>query len=500
MPPSLIGKTLLNRYRIEEFVTLTPLGELHRVTDERTNQPLALTLLSKAVAENIEAVKELEAKSGTLQSVSHPNVNKYLGLFQTPTLAFLLEEWVDGPSLQDVLEHAPLSAQEAVTFVKAICNALDALHKGRHLHLNLAPELIRINGRGEVILCGIANAHPIGEGVPRKLGKYPLYYTSPEEFNEQPLSAAADLYALAVMLYELVTGAWINGGKKPKTLNAIRKTHLESTPPAPASLNKKVPDHFSRMVLWALRKNPQDRLKTTTELLSSLALALRIPVDDIPLRAKADTAPVTSAILSEWQFLPPPKPVLLREDVPPLEDRLGTLAPPPQKKKRRIGLMPILALVLMAGIISLSWFLRPAEIQVTLPETFTPFVLDYTPPPTFTPIPRPTDPHGGRIAFTCTRGDYNQLCMINRDGTGLIQLTDMAASNYYPVFTTDGASLLFASNRNGPFDLYLLVFSEREIRQITRGVGNVISPEYSPDGRTILFANRAGRVLLRSGW
>jgi serine/threonine protein kinase len=218
MPPSLIGKTLLNRYRIEEFITLTPLGELHRVTDERTNQPLALTLLSEAVAENIEAVKELEAKSGTLQSISHPNVNKYLGLFQTPTLAFLLEEWVDGPSLQDVLKHAPLSAQEAVTFVKAICNALDALHKRRHLHLNLAPELIRINGRGEVILCGIANAHPIGEGVPRKLGKYPLYYTSPEEFNEQPLSAAADLYALAVMLFELVTGAWINGGKKTEDL------------------------------------------------------------------------------------------------------------------------------------------------------------------------------------------------------------------------------------------------------------------------------------------
>ena len=82
--------------------------------------------------------------------------------------------------------------------------------------------------------------------------------------------------------------------------------------------------------------------------------------------------------------------------------------------------------------------------------------------------------------------------MINRDGTGLAQLTDMDASNYYPAFTPDGSSLLFASNRNGPFDLYLLLFGKKQLFQITENVGNVISPDYSPDGRTIVFANRVG--------
>jgi len=82
--------------------------------------------------------------------------------------------------------------------------------------------------------------------------------------------------------------------------------------------------------------------------------------------------------------------------------------------------------------------------------------------------------------------------MINRDGSGMIQLSDMEASNYYPVFTRDGSGLLFVSNRNGPFDLYLLLFAEKQLLQITQNVGNVVSPDYSPDGRRIVFVNRVG--------
>jgi TolB protein len=492
MSSSIAGKTLLNRYHIEDLIALTPLGELHRATDERSNRPLALTLLSKTISENAEAIKELEAKSAWLQNISHPNLTKYLGIYQTPTLAFLLEEWVDGPSLRDVLAKAPVSVDEALIYTKAVCSALDTLHKQKYLHLSLAPELIHIDKRGEIFVSGIADAQPGGAKPARQLSSYPPQYISPEQAGGQIPVTASDIYSLAVILYQLLTGFWINGKHAaPKTINALHKAHLDLTPPAPVSFNNKIPDHFSRMILWALRKNPDERLKTTTELLSSLALAARVSVDEIPPRAKPAIAPVTSAILSEWQFLPPPRQTILSQDTLPLEDRLASLSVP-KKKTSRIGIAPIIIFILFAGFFSLFWFVRPAEIPITAPEIFTPFASDYTPPPTLTPLPKPTNPHGGRIAFTCTRGDYNQLCMINRDGSGLIQLTDMEASNYYPVFTPDGGSLLFASNRNGAFDLYLLMFNEKQLFQVTKNVGNVVSPDYSPDGRYIVFANRAG--------
>jgi serine/threonine protein kinase len=501
MPPSLLGQTLLNQYYVEEFVAVTPLGDLYRATDTRNARSLALTLLPKSISENAEAVKSLDAESARLRGISHPNLVPYLGVYQTPILAFLLEEWIDGPSLVDVLEKAPLSAGEVLVYVKALCSALETLHKQNYLHLNLAPELIHINKRGEIFLGGIGMARQSVKNIkPGKQGNYPRLYFSPEQFSGEAVTSAADTYALSVLIYQLSTGAWINGKSAPKTEEAIKRAHLEITPPAPISLNGEIPDNFSRMILWALRKKPEDRLKTTTELLSSLALAAHTPVEEIPLRADPSTrsgqttAPISSGLIEGWEFLPPPKSSIMNQNVPPLEDRLMEMTKvKSQRRGLRIGVMSVFIFVMIAGFASLFWFVRPAPVpKIPTPILFTPFASNYTPPPTFTALPKPTHPNCGRNFLTSTRGDYNQICMINRDGSGLVQLSDMEASNYYPVFTPNDDSLLFASNRNGPFDLYLLLFGEKELFQITENVGNVVSPDYSPDGRRIVFVNRTG--------
>ena len=108
MPSLSSGQTFLNQYHVEEFIAITPLGELYRATDTRNNKPLALTLLPKTIYESAEALKTLDAESAKLRGISHPNLVPYLGLYQTPTLAFLLEEWVDGPSLNEVLGNCLL--------------------------------------------------------------------------------------------------------------------------------------------------------------------------------------------------------------------------------------------------------------------------------------------------------------------------------------------------------------------------------------------------------
>lgn len=487
-------KTLLNQYRIEEFITLTPFGDLYHAIDERNGKSVALTILSKSIASDPETLKELEVNTARLQNLHHPNLNKHLGLHKTPDQAFLLEEWVDGPSLKDLRGKGRLGANEILFIAKSVCAGLEALHKQHLLHLHLAPELIRINKRGEVILCGLAGAKSVNTKAQTKFSKYQAFYKSPEQLREEKLSTAADIYSLAVILYELTTAFWINGKAAPKTSDAIRKTHLDLTPPAPASFNRDLPDNFSRMILWALRKNPDERLKTTTELVSSLALAAQTSLDKVPLHATPEFAPVISATLNTWTFLPPPKPTSVSADAIPLEERLAAISGPKPKPVRRLGLVPVLLFVILAGFISLFFFIRPAaETVLPTPLVYTSIAVNYTPPPTSTVTPRPTLTNGGRIVFTCTRGEYNQLCMINSNGSDLAQLTDMEASNYYPAFTPDSSSVLFASNRAGlNFDFFVLNFTEREVFQLTVNVGNVISPDFSPDGRAIVFANRVG--------
>jgi len=151
--------------------------------------------------------------------------------------------------------------------------------------------------------------------------------------------------------------------------------------------------------------------------------------------------------------------------------------------------LPI-GLVLVALAIILCVLIPSSPINVSnlnLGDRATPTLF-----PTFTPPPKPTKEHIGRIIFTCTRGDYNQLCLVNADGTGYQQLTNLEAHSYYPVYSPLGGSIVYASNQNGGvFDLFLIIFDGQRLLRLTNHIGNVISPSFSPDGSRILFANRA---------
>lgn len=164
--------------------------------------------------------------------------------------------------------------------------------------------------------------------------------------------------------------------------------------------------------------------------------------------------------------------------------------------KKRSGRLPVSLVVI--GLLALLFFLVPTyrPEEITIPATFTPFPARTVPatpppPPTYTPAPLPTGLHGGRIIFTCTRGDYNHLCMVNQDGSGLLRLTDEFANDYYPAFSPLGGAIAFASNRSlGTFDLYFMVLSTSSILQLTNEIGNAFSPDFSPDGERVVFVNR----------
>jgi TolB protein len=155
------------------------------------------------------------------------------------------------------------------------------------------------------------------------------------------------------------------------------------------------------------------------------------------------------------------------------------------------GIRLPLGLVLVAAAISLCLLIPSTPINIAgldVSDKALPTALA-----TITRPPPPTKEHIGRIIFTCTRGDYNQLCMINADGTGYQQLTSLEAHSYYPVYSPLGGSVVYASNQNGGvFDLFLFIFEGARLLRLTNQIGNVVSPTFSPDGTKILFANRAG--------
>lgn len=485
MPGDLLTHTLFGQYRAEDFAALTPQGELYRVWDLQASRHLTLTLLPPQITGNPEAFKQLDTRAAALKKLRHAGLLSFYGLAHDEARLALLEAWCDGPTLRDVLLSTPgqpLSVPEMLTYAKALAAALDYLHLQGFVHTGLCPERVHIDREGRIYLGGLGTSKRAGE-----IDFQPILhpYAAPEQVNPARLSPAADIYALAAILFELLTGQ----------------------PPAdeltsPRKLNPAIPDYLARLILQGLSKRPTERFDSAGEFFLTLCMAAGLQAESVPERAGHELAPVTENLLHTWHYLPPPvevvsAPIPLR----PLEKVLAPAGASPRPKADFTRfLRPALILLLLAGVGLALWQIQPTTPAVPLPPrsaaTETAVLsglIQPTSAPTFTPLPAPTEAHGGNIVFTCTRGDFNQICMVRADGQNLQLLTNTTfAHNYYPAFAPGGAEIVFASNRNGTFDLYRLVLQTGELTQLTNRIGNVLSPSYSPDGQKIVFVNRVG--------
>ncbi len=157
------------------------------------------------------------------------------------------------------------------------------------------------------------------------------------------------------------------------------------------------------------------------------------------------------------------------------------------RKPRPRASLPI-SLIILAIIIALFALIQPSQFfenPIDVNKIKVPTVT-----PSATPLPFPTDVHGGHIVFTCTRSEINQICIINADGSGYKQLTNNSTNTYYPAISPDSKSVVYAVNQYDNFDLYAINLSDAKTTQLTSSIGNSFSPDFSPDGKQILFANK----------
>jgi len=157
------------------------------------------------------------------------------------------------------------------------------------------------------------------------------------------------------------------------------------------------------------------------------------------------------------------------------------------RKPRRRAALPV-SLIILAVLIALFAFVQPSQFfenPIDVNKIKVPTVT-----PSATPLPLPTDVHGGHIVFTCTRKDINQICIINADGSGYRQLTDNSTNTYYPAISPDSRTVVYAVNQYDNFDLYSIALDGLKITRLTSSIGNSFSPDFSPDGKQILFVNK----------
>ncbi|HCK66041.1 MAG TPA: hypothetical protein DHW49_07225 [Anaerolineae bacterium] len=144
------------------------------------------------------------------------------------------------------------------------------------------------------------------------------------------------------------------------------------------------------------------------------------------------------------------------------------------------------------------------EILISPSETITPLPTVELIQPTLELIPTPiqtfndSPPPVGKIVFACYIQQIDQICLINSDGSGRKQLTDMNATAFYPSLSPDGGTIFFSSRDSGNYEIYSININGNNFKKITNDIGALYAPELSPNGEWIVFTkNGDGLWLIR---
>ena len=155
MSSQIVGQVIENQYRVDAFIASGGMGAVFRVWDLKRNAPLAMKVLHADLAEDPSIFKRFQREANALKKLTHPNIVPFYGLHHTQDFTFILEAYVDGPTLKDVLRAQngkPMPISETLAYLKALSAALGYAHVHGVVHCDVKPGNVIIDRGGQVYL------------------------------------------------------------------------------------------------------------------------------------------------------------------------------------------------------------------------------------------------------------------------------------------------------------------------------------------------------------
>jgi serine/threonine-protein kinase len=269
-----IGKELGGRYEIMERVGGGGMAVVYKGHDRLLNRKVAVKVLRQQYVHDDEFIQRFRREAQAAASLSHPNVVSIYDVGQEGDIHFIVMEFVEGTTLNErIKERAPLQVEEAVHYAGQICDALEHAHQNQIIHRDIKPHNILIgrNGRVKVTDFGIARA--VTSSTITQTGSVvgSVHYFSPEHAKGVSTGAKSDLYSLGIVLYQMLTGRLPFLGESPIS---VALKHLQEDVEDPRKVNPLIPQSVENIILKAMRKNPDERYQSATEMLRDLETCL----------------------------------------------------------------------------------------------------------------------------------------------------------------------------------------------------------------------------------
>lgn len=327
-----VGRTLDGRYSVSQRLARGGMATVYLATDLRLDRQVAVKVMHPHLGEDPSFQARFHREARTVARITHPGIVSVFDQGTDGHLTYLAMEYVPGTTLREVIaRNAPLSLSDSLNTCEQVLDALDAAHTAGLVHRDIKPEnvLVGTNGKTKVADFGLARAAestrpgnvPGNASTTAMMGT--IAYVAPEIVNEQGADSRSDVYAVGVMLYEMLTG------EQPFTGEPIvvARKHLEADFPLPSEKVQGIPPEIDELVLWATAKDPADRPENAREMLEELR-DIRTDLDPTALNAgssalSADVTPkLEDAPTLPHQAFPNATAMLPRD-----HQQLGRMAP-----------------------------------------------------------------------------------------------------------------------------------------------------------------------------
>ena len=259
-------------YKLVREIGVDALGQVFQASDLASKKPVMIRALTREVATRPETVSRLYSEAKTLALLNHPHIGRIFGFIRHNDQLFLVMEFVEGESLQSILQaKRRLAPAIALAYFHQILSAVAFAHKLGVIHGDLKPSNIIVTGFGQVKVLDFAIAPILGGPDPESFRGGTARYMSPEQVRREPLDARSDIYSLGALLYESIVGR-ASFDCDDESSAAVRPP--QSTPLPPSLLAKNCPAWLDRFVLRALAPSPLARFQTVAAMSQAMDLAV----------------------------------------------------------------------------------------------------------------------------------------------------------------------------------------------------------------------------------
>lgn len=265
----MIGRLVDGRYQVRSRIARGGMATVYLATDLRLERRVAIKVMHGHLADDSQYKARFIQEARSAARLAHPNVVNVYDQGQDSDTAYLVMEYLPGITLRDLLqEHRILTTDQAFDIMEAVLAGLAAAHQNGIVHRDLKPEnvLLADDGRIKIGDFGLARAATANTATGNAL-LGTIAYLSPELVTRGIADTRSDIYAVGIMLYEMLAGEQPFKGEQPFQ---IAHQHANDTVGTPSTLNPSVPPELDELVLWATARDPDQRPKDARTMLDQL--------------------------------------------------------------------------------------------------------------------------------------------------------------------------------------------------------------------------------------